>query len=761
MKRLILPLIVAALVTPLSIAAMQNGLPDTSWATVDQSAPPTGLFHEDLENDLWSRGPNYKANFSPDRVQFVPFLGSEADRLYPLAWNPAQVWRGSTQLVAKPAVLPVREGEFVLYKHERWTEGYSIREAGIEQWFRFEDLPDDGDLVVSMAMDSDTEFQVEPWKGGLRFSCDRGGVDYGAAQAFDGEGRELPAHVEWTGDAIQIRVNSADLVGAALPITVDPLISVYMIDNFGTMLRNPDLAYDVTTNSILVVYEEIFAGPDTDLYFRQFDADTRAVLHQGYLTVSTNSWTAPKVANNNYSDSFLVVFETEGVGVSNVSFRTISALDGTLSPVRGVSATEFVSNSQPDVGGEIYDGMGSYFLIVWVEEQFAGTTRIMCTRVSSDGLSLFDNTELAPIDSWAKTNPAVSNTSGASGAFNLVWATAEGAATNVRGAQVLFNGTVVDRGYLIGGSPLISFSYPTVSPSLEDGDVGSYLVVFPALIAGAPIGHLSGLTAVLMDGSVKTDSMLLDPNFQHEQTSHSSVDTDGSQFVVGFNSYEGLETYPWKAHLSTVSSSQGKLCHSDIRVPIQHEVDVSAFWVGVTTERSGGGFGHSLHMTWIREAIVNDYDVIGAEFGISEPDCLGHIQLCTPTDNSSGQPGRTWAFGSYIAADRDLVLMADQLPPNQIGYFLAGTGTGGFVPPGSQGQLCLAGSLGRFNRNLTEVQTSGAAGEFSVTIDTLNMPIASAPVVTAGSTWFFQAWHRDLNPGQTSNFSTLLGVSFD
>ncbi len=762
MRHLLHTFIVATVVTSLSFAATQDTSPDFEWASLTDSPRTTGVYHDDQVGDLWSRGLDYKANFTSDRVQFIPFLGADADRLYPLAWDLARVWSGGTELEASPDVQPVREEGSVLYTHQQWIEGYSIRDEGIEQWYRFEELPADGDLVIALDIRSDSGFDVKPFEGGLRFVGERGGVDFGKAKAFDGAGRAIPAFVDWTGEAIQIRVNGSDLEGAVLPITVDPLITTYAVDTFGTMLMKPDVAYDVSTNTVLVVYEEIYAGPDTDIFFRQYDADTKAVLHQQYLSVNTDDWKAPRVANNNYSDLFLVVFEIEASNSRMVSYRTISALDGSLGMVRGVSAIEFVYNYQPDAGGETFNGSGSYFLITWVEEDVMGDHRIVCTRVTSGGLCLFEDTTLAPYDSWSKQAPAVSNTAGSVGVFNLAWAAYEGAATTVRGARVSYSGAVVDTGYAIGSGPAVPSCRPAVSPSLTSGDPGHYLVVYESQFPTSPVSGMVGLNAVSMAGSVQAGSTQVDPNYLYEQTSDARVDSDGSRYVLTWNAIDPATGYDGRVMVSTMSSAGGNLCHSEIRIPVDPTNSMSDLIPVVVSEVSGAGTGSTTHLAWSREdTTIPDKSIYGADYEMHDQDCLGQIQLCTPTANSSGQAGRTWAYGSHIANDRLFELRADQLPTNQFGYFLTGTGVGGFVPPGSQGQLCLAGSLGRFNRGVAEVLHSGAAGEFGLSINTLDMPLSTVQVVSAGSTWYFQAWHRDLNPGQTSNFSTLLGVSFD
>jgi hypothetical protein len=109
-------------------------------------------------------------------------------------------------------------------------------------------------------------------------------------------------------------------------------------------------------------------------------------------------------------------------------------------------------------------------------------------------------------------------------------------------------------------------------------------------------------------------------------------------------------------------------------------------------------------------------------------------------------------------ADDSLTLKAFQLPADEFGYFLA-SATQGFVanPGGSQGNLCLGGSIGRF-LGPGQVLDSGPYRSVSLEVDLGAVPTANGPVqVQAGETWNFQFWHRD---GPANNFTDAIAVTF-
>jgi hypothetical protein len=90
---------------------------------------------------------------------------------------------------------------------------------------------------------------------------------------------------------------------------------------------------------------------------------------------------------------------------------------------------------------------------------------------------------------------------------------------------------------------------------------------------------------------------------------------------------------------------------------------------------------------------------------------------------------------------------------------LVGTARG-FVanPGGSQGDLCLGGSIGRFN---LLVGNASAVGTYERAIDLFAIPQSFGPVFTIpGTTWTFQTWFRDANPTPTNNFSSAVEAFF-
>ena len=76
-----------------------------------------------------------------------------------------------------------------------------------------------------------------------------------------------------------------------------------------------------------------------------------------------------------------------------------------------------------------------------------------------------------------------------------------------------------------------------------------------------------------------------------------------------------------------------------------------------------------------------------------------------------------------------------------------------FVPPGSAGPICITPGLQRFSPPVSN--TEDMPGGFSRVVGTTG---PTSGLITAGSTWSFQAWHRDGT--FPSNLTDAMSVTF-
>jgi len=139
----------------------------------------------------------------------------------------------------------------------------------------------------------------------------------------------------------------------------------------------------------------------------------------------------------------------------------------------------------------------------------------------------------------------------------------------------------------------------------------------------------------------------------------------------------------------------------------------------------------------------------------SEP-VLGDTYCWLPDLNSTGQSATLDLVGTSEVFFDDVEFRVRALPIDVPLVLLMSTEQA-YLPAPGFGTLCLGGSVSY----LGSVLDSGFAGVVSLHV-TISSPATSPSVeVFAGETWHFQAWYRDRGPGQSSNLSDAVRVTFE
>ena len=140
------------------------------------------------------------------------------------------------------------------------------------------------------------------------------------------------------------------------------------------------------------------------------------------------------------------------------------------------------------------------------------------------------------------------------------------------------------------------------------------------------------------------------------------------------------------------------------------------------------------------------------------PQVLG-VCYCSPAvPNSTGLPGHLEVLGATELSEDMVVLLAKDLPPNQVGIFLV-SASADHIPMagGGQGTLCLGAPIGRYKEH---VASSGELGFLGLRVPLGELPLPIGGAIQPGDTWRFQGWYRDQNPTSTSNFTDAVAVTF-
>ena len=106
--------------------------------------------------------------------------------------------------------------------------------------------------------------------------------------------------------------------------------------------------------------------------------------------------------------------------------------------------------------------------------------------------------------------------------------------------------------------------------------------------------------------------------------------------------------------------------------------------------------------------------------------CSGSVNIgtnyCTANPNSTGATGVTSATGSNAVAANNVTLRAASLPSNAFAFFLVSRDAGLIANPGgSQGNLCLGGSIGRYV-GPGQIMNTGGVGAIDLAINLTQVP---------------------------------------
>src|SRR5690606_2462437 len=182
----------------------------------------------------------------------------------------------------------------VVFDRGTLLERYDLALAEVEQSFVIPHRPGPGDLLLRLGGGTDLEYRGRDQ--GLRFEHPGvGDVRYGDVVVIDRRGRRWSFESEFVDGAVELRVPGAVLAAARYPLVIDPVILAVPVDGDGEDDEDPDVAFSTTSNTYLVVYEEVVASNDRDVIARRFD-DDGTFLEEVAVDISSADTIDPAVA---------------------------------------------------------------------------------------------------------------------------------------------------------------------------------------------------------------------------------------------------------------------------------------------------------------------------------------------------------------------------------------------------------------------------------------------------------------------------------
>lgn len=376
------------------------------------------LFDQPGDGHVWALGATYKASFGDDGFTFVPFLGSQAPQNFPVRFELRSVRVGGHELALPPAA-PVLTDHRVQLARGSVLEQYDLALEQVEQTFTIDD-PRAGDVDIELQVIS--ELPEDAARPGLQFANDLGSVHYGSANVVDGDERTA---VPTTFDGRSIRIHVAAALRRSARLVVDPVIHTETASPQVAQQGQPDLAYDASTDTFFVVWEEVFSASDADVWgeFRQ----TQGAVVPGTLLaidVTTINATHARTANINASDTFFTVFQRFDASSGFWQVWGRARYAGTMLSGPMVYVSQMVSGHcyLPDIGGDPSPVPGpKRFLIAWEREISPSDIDILGRMVDDNSLLVAPVLAIAISANTVDTTPFVSQSNGNGEATSPCW----------------------------------------------------------------------------------------------------------------------------------------------------------------------------------------------------------------------------------------------------------------------------------------------------------------------------------------------------
>ena len=762
-----------ALLAPTAAALQVDGHPEAVPAShaAAFAAPVANVHYSQQQDGLWAAGRTYKARADAGGFTYIPFLGPDAERTWPVTFRLAEATLGGARLALDEDAEVRRSDDRIVLDRGPVDVTYDMGVDAIEQSFVVDAAGATGDLVLNLEVTSDLCGRPDLTGAdgaGFRFDSAGGGILYGSAIVLDGTGRRADVDATLTGNQLELTVSAEFLRTAVGTIVVDPVIRTWTVDERDKQQLNPDVSYDATSETFMYVYQTGLTGADTDIFFRTIDLGGNLV-DEGYVLLSGDHCTKPSIANVDDGSICCCVFSRESAGLTRIWGRKRNMVNGTFTTEFVISSNSNVTETLgADVGGSALPN--GAFLVAWSERISNGPARIRIGQVSATTFSaanLLTTTDSAyDLDSLAISQSV--GEAGDAGYWSIVYRgtpLSGGGGTQIRGMQFNANGSIREQ-------PDVLFT-EAAGVQLEHFDVSDTI---------APRDEPSTNVVVYTrrDGSESdTWIMICRDNenlrrFHLQALEHSRIErvqiepritTTRDEFIVTY-----LERQPTSLNLDVYATCidlvEDRPALSERRTLFGNTGALNAggcaiasrFASGVHTSR-WSGYGWS---RWDTVGMSTTFNVFGGVLLSDRPTAVGiQYQACIGTNNSTGRRGYILVTGDQ-SIDQPKTLQAGDLPIDAFGYFILGDGIGNTpMAGGSEGTLCVGGVIGRYS---ISAMSSGTTGTMTLVIDPAALPVPSGTVAaTAGSGRLFQAWHRDTGSGggpPTSNFTNAATVIF-
>jgi len=725
-------------------------------------------FDEPGDGKTWVRGRTYKASFDGAGATYIPFLGSQAPRNFPVRVELAEAKVGGAPIALETRGVS-RDGDDVVIDRGAIREVWHMGLDSAEQTFVIASRPATRG-ALEFRLDLETELAVRAESGGFALDGAHGGVSIGRATAIDANGWRLDLDTRLEGTRIAIDVPAEYAASARFPLVVDPVYTTNALDGFTNECSVPDVANSAISGNYAAVYEYAYSATDADIWTVDLYFGFPVAGSGTWVDSTTTLWQLPRLAHNALSDTYLTVAQrrTAPSVAAEIWCRARTAGSSAQFAQTLVQSNILGSCFYPDVGGDPALAPPTYFLTAWTRNFAANDWDVHARLIGGDGTPIGGPIFLASTTAF-EWGPSVSKTDGrppyATQNWNVVWMrNTTSSNLDILGAQVRWDGTLTSPAFPIDTNG-VSDSYPSASSPL-DAAFGPrpWMAAWQRNFVGD-----SDIQAAVLSGSTvvsNTNLSALENADIAEAQLRPDVDSNGQRFVVAYTeSYQGSTT-DHDAYVMTVAHTDNGLRLDEGHVEVDYSFrDTYGIQVACGVTESNQGFAY-YGLAWPQYGSGPGDVFCGA---YSEP--ASYETFCSGDGTAGACPcGNTGAIGrgcansvstgaglgpdgaNFVSADT-FRIVAYNMPSSATCLFFQGTlGPATGVAFGD-GLRCASGTIIRI---ATKTAASGLASYPEVG----DMPISVRGLVpAAGAERSYQAWYRNAATFCTaSTFNTSSGV---
>jgi len=707
------------------------------------------------DGTTWVRGRTYKASFGSDGATYIPFLGSQAPRNFPVRVELATATLGGEAQVVSPRGV-THDGTTITIARGALREVWHMGLDAAEQTFEIDSRPASGPIELQLAFV--TELVVRVDGEGLALEGSSGGVRIGRATAVDADGRRLDLATQFEAGVWTLAVPAEFARTARYPLVVDPIYSTNASESFSNECGLPDVSNAGISGDFATVFDFAYSATDSDIYTVDSYYGFPVAGTGTWVDATAASWSSPRIAHNALANTFLTVAQVRAApgALSEIWCRARTARTTNQYAQRLVQSNILGSCFYADVGGDPALAGPTYFLAAWTRNASSTDWDIHARLINYDGTvvgsTIFLENSLA--FDW---RPSVSKTNGrapyATQNWNIVWMrNTTSSNVDILGAQVRWDGVLTTPAFAIDSSTW-NDTYPSASSPL-DGAVGQrpWMCAFARNFGDTDI-HLR----VLSGGTVLATANLsaLEGVAQLENQIQPDVDSNGQRFVVAYSeSYQGSTT-DRDAYVATVAYADGAVRLDEGHVNFDYSTrDTTSVQIcgnvnsgnygigyyGLAWQRFGSGPGDTFTGAYYEPASFETF-CFGDGSGPACP-CgnVGAVGRGCPNSVTTGA-GLAPSGTNFLAADT-FELLAYNMPNTTAALFFQGTGSATGTPFGD-GLRCVSGPTVRIGTKstMTGYVRYPEAGDLPISVKGL--------VPTDGSLRTYQVWYRN-----AANFCT-------